>query len=222
MESNQKPSCPKCKQADQVQKVTDVYDENTQVWSEEELGMDVFGHVEDRQIEHEAHTKLGSKLKPPEEPTPPRHPGLWYGIGIGIVILLLAALCPFVVAPLAIVIPIALSNSATLPEVFRTPHGQIAIAIIAAAGFIVGLVVLGLLVFAGFKVKRRYDRDVANYRDRQEAYERDQLRPYQRAKQRWENAYFCRRDAVVFIPSENKAVPVEDLQAYIQDPYYRF
>jgi hypothetical protein len=76
MSSNPNPTCPKCKQADQVQKLADVYDANTQEWSEEELGMDVFGHVEDRQIAHEAPTKLGLKLKPPEEPTLPGNPGL--------------------------------------------------------------------------------------------------------------------------------------------------
>ncbi len=59
MVSNTNPTCPKCKQTDQVQKLSDVYDANMQDWTEEELGMDVFRHLEDRQIEHEAHTRLG-------------------------------------------------------------------------------------------------------------------------------------------------------------------
>lgn len=215
-------TCPRCKQTDQVQKVTRVYDANTEEWSEEELGMDVFGHIEDRQVQHEAHTKLGLKLKSPEEPTPPRHPGLWYGIGIFIAIIVLSGLCPVIVVPPAIVIPIVLSNSSSLPQVFRGQNGTILTVVIGAAILIGGLIVLGLLVWMGYRIKRRFDRDMANYRDKQEAYERDQLRPYQRAKERWEQLYYCRRDDIVFIPAENKAVPIEDMEKYLHDPYYKF
>jgi hypothetical protein len=76
MLSNPNTTCPKCKHADQVQKLVDVYAANTQKWTEEEPGMDVFGHVGGRQIKQEVLTKLGLKLKPPQEPTPPGNPGL--------------------------------------------------------------------------------------------------------------------------------------------------
>lgn len=221
MASNPIPICPRCKQTDQVQKVARVYDANTEEWSEEELGMDVFGHIEDRHVQHEAHTKLGLKLKPPEEPTPPRHPGLWYGIGIFTAIIVFLSLCPFIVVPLAIVIPIVLSNSSSLPEVLRGQNGTILIVVIGAAILIGGLIVLGLLVWTGYRIKRRFDRDMANYRDKQETYERDELRPYQRAKERWEQSYYCKRDDIVFIPAENKAVPIEDMDKYLHDPYYK-
>ena len=122
MSSNPNPTCPKCKQADQVQKLSDVYDANTQEWSEQELGMDVFGHIEDRQIAHEAHTRLGLKLEPPEEPTPPNSPALWYWIGIAIIIIILASLCPVVVVPLAIAIPVLLSNAPNLTGRNKEPE----------------------------------------------------------------------------------------------------
>ncbi len=222
MASNPVPICPKCKQADQVQKLTNVYDANTQEWSEEELGMDVWGHIEDRQVQHEAHTKLGLKLEPPEEPDPPRSPGLWYGIGIAIAVILLASACPFAVIPLVILIPVVLSDPTSLPGVFSGPNGTILIVVIGIAILIVGLILLGLLVWLGIFIKRRFDRDMANYRDKKEAYERDQLGPYQRAKERWEQLYFCKRDVIVFIPAENKAVPIEDMQKYLLDPYYKY
>jgi hypothetical protein len=222
MASNHIPTCPKCKQVDQVQKVSHVYDANTEEWSEESLGMDVFGHIEDRQVQHEAHTKLGLKLKPPKEPTPPRHPGLWYGIGVAIAVIVLAALCPFAVAPFAIVIPIVLANSETLPLAFKGQNGTMLMVGIGGAILIGGLVVLGLLGWVGFAVKRRYDRDIATYRDKKETYERDELRPYQRAEERWKQTYFCKRDFVVFIPEENKAIPIEDMEKYLHDPYYKF
>jgi len=221
MASNPIPPCPRCKQTDQIQKVTRVYDANTEEWSEEELGMDVFGHIEDRHVKHEAHTKLGLKLKPPEEPTPPSHPGIWYGIGILIAIIVISGLCPVVVVPLAIVIPIVLSNSSSLPGVFRGQNGTTFAVVIGVAILIGGLIILGLLVWIGYMIKNRFDRDMVIYRDKKETYERDQLGPYQRAKERWEQLYYCKRDDIVFIPAENKAVPIEDLEEYLHDSYYR-
>ncbi len=152
MASNPIPTCPKCKQADQVQKVSNVYDANTEEWSEEKLGMDVFGHIEDQKVKHEAHTKLGLRLKPPEEPTAPRSPALWYIIGIIIAVIILAGLCPFAVAPFAIVIPIVMVNSETLPAVLQGQNGRMLMVGIGAAVLIGGLVVLGLLVWAGFAI----------------------------------------------------------------------
>lgn len=222
MASNPIPICPRCKHADQVQKITQVYDANTEEWSEEELGMDVFGHIEDRKIQHEAHTKLGLKLKPPEEPTPPSHPGLWYGIGIFIAIIVLSGLCPVVIVPLAIVIPIVLSNSSSLPEVFRGQNGTTLPVVIGSAILSCGLIILGLLAWIAYMIKHRFDRDMANYRDKKETYERDQLEPYQRAKERWEQLYYCMRDDIVFIPAENRAVPIEDIEKYLHDPSYKF
>jgi hypothetical protein len=213
--------CPKCKQADQVQQVSHVYDANTKEWVEDEFGTDVRGRIESRQVQHEAHTKLGLKLKPPEEPDPPRNPALWYGIGIGMAVIILLGLCPFIVVPLAIVIPIALGNSSTLPEAFRGQGGTTLTAVIMALILIGGLIVLGFLVWARFTIKRHYDRSMAGYRAKKEAYEQDQLRPYQRAKERWEQLYYCSRDEIVFIPIENIAVPIEDMEKYLYDPYYR-
>ena len=215
------PICPKCKQGDQVQKVTNLYDVNTKEWSEEELGMDVFGHVEDRTVQHEAHTKLGHKLKPPEEPDPPSHPGLWYWIGIIAAALLLASICSFVVVPLAIFIPILLSNSSSLPAVFRGSSGTILTIVIVLTVLVIGLIVLGLLVWLGIVIKRRYDRDMLKYRDQKEAYEVE-MQHYQSAKERWTRLYYCMRDAIVFIPTENKAIPVEDMGRYLKDPYYKY
>ena len=216
MASNSGPTCPKCTQADHVQKVSNLYDANTEDWSEEELGMDVFGHVEDRQVQHEAHTRLGLKLKPPEEPEPPTQPGFWYIFGIGMAILVLLGVCPITVIFFAIFIPVVSSNSSTLPAAIRGQNGTNLI-----WGMIIFvLVALGLLVWLGFVIRRRYRRAMADYHNKQEAFEQDQLRPYQRAKERWEQLYFCKRCTVVFIPSENKAVPMEDMNKYIKDAHY--
>jgi hypothetical protein len=221
MESNPNLICPKCKQADQIQKVSSLYETNTQEWSEEELGMDVFGHIEDRQIQHEAHTKLGLKLKPPEEPGAPTQPGLWYWIGIGIAVIIIFSLCSFVVFPLAIVIPIVVSNRATLPEAFRGQNGMMLIVGIGAILFIVGLIALGILVWLGLLVKRRYTHDMAVYRDKKDLYDQE-MQKYHQLHERWEQLYYCSRDAIIFIQSEDKAIPVEDMTKYLRDPYYKF
>jgi hypothetical protein len=75
------PVCPKCKQTDQVQKVTSTYGVNTKEWYETRTSTDADGHTHSYQEKHEAHTQLGLKLKPPQQPPQPTHPGIWYGIG---------------------------------------------------------------------------------------------------------------------------------------------
>ena len=219
MQPDPNPICPKCRQGDQVHKVIHLYDANTEEWTEEQLGMNVFGRVQEEHVQHEAHTKLGLKLKPPEEPDSPRSPGLWYGIGIVAAIVVLLSACPFVVIPLAIAVPVMLSNSPSLPAVFRGSNGTTLTMLIVIAIVIIGLIVLGALVWLGILVKRRYDRDMVRYGDNKEAYEQE-MQHYQRAKERWAQLYYCMRDAIVFIPAENKAVPVEDMGRYLQDAYY--
>ena len=88
------PVCPTCKQTDQVQKVTSIYGVNTKEWYETHTSTDADGHTHSYQEKHEAHTQLGLKLKPPQQPPQPTHPGLWYGSGGLVAFVLLDELPP--------------------------------------------------------------------------------------------------------------------------------
>ena len=106
------PICPKCKQTDQVQKVTSTYGVNTKEWYETRTSTDADGHTHSYQEKHEANTHLGLKLKPPQQPPQPVHPGIWYGVGGFIALILFATLCPIAIIPLSFLIPLAGTASA--------------------------------------------------------------------------------------------------------------
>ncbi len=80
---------------------------------------------------------------------------------------------------------------------------------------------LGLLVWLGSKVKKRFNSDMKKYKDKKAVFNRDEMPRWQRAKERWEQMYFCMRDETVFIPAENKVVKVEDMEKYLYDPQFR-
>lgn len=80
---------------------------------------------------------------------------------------------------------------------------------------------LGLLVWLGSKAKKRFDSDMKKYKDKKAAFDRDTLPRWQRAKDRWEQIYFCMRDETMFIPAENKVICVDDMEKYLYDPLFR-
>ncbi|MEW5872357.1 MAG: hypothetical protein AB1894_24045 [Chloroflexota bacterium] len=214
------PTCPTCKQTDQIRKVTSLYALNTKEWSESYSRTDAWGHTETVDEHKEAHTSLGLKLKPPPEPSGPTHPGLWYGIGGLVAFILLSALCPLVMLPLSLVIP-ALAGSTFVPDVSGVPAWAVTAAAIGVLTLCVGGLGIGLLVWLGLKVKRRFKRDLQNYKAKRATFERDELPRWQRAQSRWEQLYFCMRDETVFIPAENKAIKAEDMLKYLYDPMFR-
>ena len=216
------PTCPKCKQTDQIQKVTSLYGLNTKEWYETRTSTDSDGHSHSYQEKHEAHTQLGLKLKPPQQPAQPSHPGIWYGIGGFVAFMLLTTLCfPIVFAGFSFLIPLAGTISALFPSVQGVPTWLISVAGIGLPALCVFGVGAGIFVWLGMKVKRRFDRDMKNYRDKKAIWDRDEMPRWQRAKERWEQLYFCLRDETVFIPAENKAVEVDDMVKYLYDPHFR-
>ena len=80
---------------------------------------------------------------------------------------------------------------------------------------------LGLLVWLGSKAKKRFDSDMKKYKDKKATFDRDTLPRWQRAKDRWEQIYFCMRDETMFIPAENKVICVDDMEKYLYDPLFR-
>ncbi len=214
------PTCPKCKQTDQIQKVTSIYALNTKEWTESYTRTDAWGNTEIVDEHKEAHTSLGLKLKPPQEPSGPTHPGLWYGLGGLIVVVIGSALCPFTLLPFFLAIP-ALAGSAFVPDISGVPAWAVTAAVIGAPTLCVGALGLGLLIWLGVKVKRRFARDMQDYRAKKAAFERDELPRWQRAKARWEQLFYCMRDETVFIPAEDKAIKVDDMQKYLYDPMFR-
>lgn len=215
------PICPTCKQTDQVQKVTSTYGVNTKEWYETRTSTDADGHTHSYQQKHEAHTQLGLKLKPPQQPPQPTHPGLWYGIGGFVAFIVISALCPIAIVPISFLIPLAGTASAFAPDVQGIPTWLISLAVIGLPILCVLGIGLALLLWLGGKVRQRFNRDLANYRDKKVIWDRDELPRWQRAKERWEQLYYCMRDETVFIPAENKAVAAEDMVKYLYDPYFR-
>ncbi len=215
------PTCPHCTQTDQVQKVTSIYSSNTKEWKETSTGIDSWGNTVTTEHLKQAHTSLGLKLKPPQEPSGPTHPGLWYGIGGLVVFMLLSILCPIALAPFSFIIPLGSLVSTFLPS------GS-GISTWLASALVIGLPTICMIVFGiwgmvwlGAKVKRRFDKDMKSYREKKAVFDRDELPRWQRAKVRWEGLHYCMRDETLFIPAENKAIKVDDMEKYLYDPQFR-
>jgi len=219
METPALPVCPKCKQTDQIQKVSSIYGLNTKEWYESRSTTDSDGSTRTYQERHEAHTTLGLKLKPPQQPPSPAHPGLWYGIGGFVAIILLSALCPVALIPIFFVIPM-LAAVPFMPDIPGISTWAI-IAVVVGLFIVVVVAGIAVIVWLGSLVKKRFDRDMKNYRDKKAIYDGDDLPRWRRAKERWDQLYYCMRDETVFIPSEDKAIKVDDMEKYLYDPYFK-
>lgn len=219
MDTTALPACPKCKQTDQIQKVTSIYGLNTKEWYETRTSTDANGHTSTYRERHEAHTQLGLKLKMPDQPAQPTHPGLWYGIGVFVAFIIAAALCPIALIPLSFIIPL-LGASAFIPDISGIPTWVITTAVIGLPTLCVIALGVGLLVWLGIKVKQRFDRDMKNYKNKKVTWDRDEMPRWQAAKNRWDQLHYCMRDETVFIPSENKAVALDDMVKYLYNPYF--
>ena len=214
------PVCPKCKQTDQVQKVTSTYGLNTKEWYELSTHTDADGHTHTHREKHEAHTSLGLKLKPPQQPAGPSHPGLWYGIGIIVFLFLCSMLAPLAFIPFSLILPL-MGATSFLPDIAGVPTWAVPIMVFGGAGLCGLLVIVGLLAWLGIKVKQRFERDMANYKSKKAAYDNEDLPRWQRARDRWEQLYYCMRDETVFIPAENQAIRADDMEKYLYNPLYR-
>ena len=214
------PVCPKCKQTDQVQKVTSTYGLNTKEWYELSTHTDADGHTHTHREKHEAHTSLGLKLKPPQQPAGPSHPGLWYGIGIVVFLFLCSMLAPLAFIPFSLILPL-MGATTFLPDIAGLPTWAVPIVVFGGAGLCGLLVIVGLLAWLGIKVKQRFERDMANYKSKKATYDNEDLPRWQRARDRWEQLYYCMRDETVFIPAENQAIRADDMEKYLYNPLYR-
>ncbi|MBN2387950.1 MAG: hypothetical protein JXB85_13110 [Anaerolineales bacterium] len=217
MSTSALPTCPKCKQTDQVQKVSALYGLNTKEWIETRTVTDHDGQIRSTDEKHQAHTLLGQKLKPPEKPGLPVHPGIWYGLGLGVVLILLSFFCPFLLVPILIAAGIFVAPSLEIPAI----AGQPAWVVIAGLGLCLGLLGLAALVSGGVVVKRRFDRSQAGYQEKKVQYERQDLPRWESAMRRWNELYFCLRDETVFVLGEEKLIRIDDMQKYLIDPSYR-
>lgn len=214
------PTCPKCRQTDQIQKVTSVQAANTKEWKETSTGIDSWGNTVTTEHLKQAHTSLGLKLKLPAEPAGPTHPGLWYGIGGLVVFILVSVLCPIALIPFGFILPL-LGGSAFLPDLAGIPAWLVMGIAVGLPTLCIGGLGLGLFIWLGMKVKKRFVRDMESYRAKKIIFDRDDLPRWQRAKNRWEQLYFCMRDETLFIPSENKAIKADDMEKYLYDPQFR-
>lgn len=216
------PVCPRCKQTDQIQKVTSLYASNTKEWTETSTRIDSWGDTVTSERLRTAHTSLGLKLKPPDKPLGPTHPGLWYGLGLVIAVFLCSILVPIALSLLGVVVPILgglVGGSTLLPDIAGMPAWAVSILLIVLPSACAILLGGGAIAWLGVKVKRRFDRDMASYKKKKADFERDELSRWERAKARWEQLHYCMRDETLFIPGENRAVPVDDMQKHLYDPW---
>jgi hypothetical protein len=201
--------------------VTSVYSSNTKEWKETSTGIDSWGNTVTTERLKEAHTSLGIKLKPPQEPAGPTHPGLWYGIGGLVVFILVSILCPIALIPFSFILPFGTFVAAFAPDGLGIPVGLLSALVIGLPILCFLALGLGLFTWLGVKVKKRFDKDMKNYKDKKAVFDRDELPRWQRAKARWEQLHYCMRDETLFIPSENKAIKADDMEKYLYDPQFR-
>ncbi len=221
MENPTLPVCPTCKQSDQIQKVTSLYASNTKEWKETSTGIDSWGNTTTTEHLRTAHTSLGLKLKLPDEPSGPTHPGLWYGIGGIVVFFIGTILCPLALVPFGFIVPLGTLASAFLPDGSALPAWLVSALVIGVPTLCVIVLGVGAIIWLGSKVKQRFDRDMVKYREKKSAFERDELPRWQRAKSRWEQLFYCMRDETLFIPAEGKAIKADDMEKYLYDPMFR-
>lgn len=213
------PACPTCQQTDQVQKVTSLYASNTKEWKETSTGIDSWGNTVTTEHLRTAHTTLGLKLKPPAEPGGPTHPGLWYGIGLLVAFILCSILCPLALIPFSFILPAGSFIAAFLPLDAAIPAGLVTAALIGLPTLCVIVTGIGLFAWLGIKVKDRFERDMKNYKDKKAVFDRDEHPRWERAKTRWEQLHYCLRDESLFIPGENKTIPVDEMEKQLYAPY---
>jgi hypothetical protein len=108
-----------------------------------------------------------------------------------------------------------------VPNIQGVPGGQTWVAVTGGAVLCVGLVGLGVIIWLALVIKRRFDRDLSNYKSKKVMYDQDELPRWQRAQERWQQLYYCLRDDTVFIPAENRAIHAADMEKYLYDPYFR-
>jgi membrane protein DedA with SNARE-associated domain len=120
-------------------------------------------------------------------------------------------LFPLLLIPFSLILPFVGATS-FLPEISGAPTWVVPILVFGGAGLCGVVVVGGLLVWLGVKVKQRFDRDLANYKSKKSVYDNEDLPRWQRAIERWNQLYYCMRDETIFIPAENKAVKANDMQ----------
>lgn len=216
------PACPTCKQTDQVQKVTSLYASNTKEWKETSTGIDSWGNTVITEHLRTAHTTLGLKLKPPEQPPSPTHPGIWYGLSGLVLFFLCSILCPIGLALLGFIFP-ALGGlvgvSTYLPDVAGMPAWLVTSLALGVPILCVGVIAVALFIWLGAKGRDRFNKDMKSYRENKAIFEQDELPRWERAKARWEQLHYCLRDESLFIPGENKTIPVDEMEKYLYTSY---
>ena len=218
------PICPTCKQTDQIQKVTSLYASNTKEWKETSTGIDSWGNTVTTEHLRTAHTSLGLKLKPPEEPASPTHPGLWYGFGGLILVFLCSILCPIALSVAGAIAPLIgglIGASTLLPDLAGMPVWLVTSLALGLPMICFGVIVLVSGVWLGSKLKSRFEKDIKTYREKKLVFDRDEFPRWQRVKARWEQLHYCLRDETLFIPGENKNIPVDEMQIHLYDPMTR-
>ena len=53
------------------------------------------------------------------------------------------------------------------------------------------------------------------YQEKKSVFDRDELPRWQRAKARWEELHYCLRDESLFIPGENKIIPIDEMETHL-------
>ena len=212
------PTCPKCMQTDQIQKVTSLYASNTKEWKETSTGIDSWGNTVTTERLRTAHTVLGLKLKPPEEPSSPTHPGLWYGLGGLVLVFLCSILCPISVSVVGAIAPLIgglIGASTILPALAGVPAWLVTSLALGLPILCFGIIVLVLGVWIGSKLKRLFEANMKTYHERKIAFEHDEFPRWQHAKARWELLHYCLRDETLFIPGENKSISIDEMENHL-------
>lgn len=192
--------CPKCGQFDAIRKVSSIVSEGTTFT--ENSGLGIAFSKEDVQFFNAfgtsySRSNLASALSRPQKPSKPSAQGCLRilpltSIGCMLTILTIiaaAGVCSF---------PFLYSTYRENPILFLIP-------------FVV-FVVVGIVLTRWILLSLR--RETRTTSQKQTEYPL-QLQNWERAVQRWEHLYYCYRDDGVFLPSQPRLVPLNDMQSFL-------
>lgn len=218
---SQSITCPQCGLPDPVQKVSVLYEGNTKEWTE------TTGSGDDRStVTRQAKTLLGQRLTPPPKPNAGLDPKWvwWGGCGIlafialtggiptciGLVAAIIGVLVPLGIVAVGVsesgVVSPGMLEQLNLPE-WAGWAGAACVGVVGLIALIVGVWLTARVV--GWS-RTHYTASVQNHQ-RRVAETEAELPRWERAREKWNQLYYCTRDDVVFVAGKRAAPSVEML-----------
>ena len=203
--------CPICKRNDQVNKVSAIIGSHVQetngtmeqtVYNTDSKG-NVYTRAKTVPIHATQTTRLAEKLMPPPKPVNDKKPGCAWGLRW--VVLFYA--CAGILAGILSIISI-------IRFLFNHQYNYNEPPLIM--GFVYGII--GFLLLRWFNsLKKKHAIALENYNDYEQELQDIIIPRWQRSMARWNNAYYCMRDDIVFIKEENSYIEADRFREWLDE-----